>query len=284
MVARCGLMAAARTGTPAVVFLVVAALAIAPAFAQPGGRRGPGAGPNAGPGAGRGPAGPSVGGPGGPGGLGSPGLGVPGAGAPGAGAVPRVPPVPVPGAPATPVTVPAVPPPASPLPPSGRAAAGAMAFTPEWYAQHPDAWQHPKPYAEWRSAPVPPAAVVNAFFGTDGGANPSLTTMTNVEWLSLGVFASPARAGGQPTSLQQLALSKSGQLKGVMYDAATGVVQPISGMAEVGTGKVSWNVGQAGSLGYETSLDELLKQAPAVTVATPAGRQAGSLTLVPAGK
>lgn len=284
MVARCGLMEAARTGTPAVVFLVVTALAIAPAFAQPGGRRGPGAGPNAGPGAARGPAGPSVGGPGGPGGLGSPGLGAPGAGAPGAGAVPRVPPVPVPGAPAAPVTVPAVQPPASPLPPSGRAAAGAMAFTPEWYAQHPDAWQHPKPYAEWRSAPVPPAAVVNAFFGTDGGANPSLTTMTNVEWLSLGVFASPARAGGQPTSLQQLALSKSGQLKGVMYDAATGVVQPISGMAEVGTGKVSWNVGQAGSLGYETSLDELLKQAPAVTVATPAGRQAGSLTLVPAGK
>jgi hypothetical protein len=207
-------------------------------------------------------------------------LGGPGAGTPGVGTAPRVP-----GAPATPgaVAVPQLPPsaPAS-LPPSGRAVAGPAPFTPEWYAQHPDAWQHPKPYGEWRSAPVPPAAVVSAFFGTDGGANPSLTATTNVEWLSLGVFSSPARAGGQPTSFQQLAVSKAGQLKGVLFDAATGAVQPISGLAEVSSGKVSWSVGPAGGLGYESSLEELLKQAPAVTVATPAGRQPATLVLVPA--
>lgn len=159
--------------------------------------------------------------------------------------------------------------------------AGPAPFTPQWYAQHPDAWQHPKPYAEWRSAPVPPAAVVSAFFGTDGGANPSLTASTNVEWLSLGVFSSPARAGGQPTSFQQLAVSKAGQLKGVMFDAETGAVQPISGLAEVSSGKVTWTVGPAGGLGYETSLDELMKQAPTVTMATPAGRQPGTLVFVP---
>jgi hypothetical protein len=40
--------------------------------------------------------------------------------------------------------------------------------------------------------------------------------------------------------------------------------------------------GPAGGLGYESSLAELLKQAPAVTVATPAGRQPATLVLVPA--
>jgi hypothetical protein len=55
--------------------------------------------------------------------------------------------------------------------------------------------------------------------------------MTNVEWLPLGVFTSPARSGG---------------------------------------------------LAYESSLDELLKQAPAATIVTPAGRQSHSLVLVPA--
>jgi hypothetical protein len=198
--------------------------------------------------------------------------------APGAGAAPRVP-----VAPATPAAVPQLPPTTpSTVPASGRTVAGPVPFTPEWYAQHPDAWQHPKPYAEWRSAPVPPAAVMNAFFGTDGGANPSLTASTNVEWMSLGVFSSPARAGGQPAVFQQLAVSKAGQLKGVLFDAATGAVQPLSGLAEVSSGKVTWSVGQSGGITYETSLDELLKQAPAATVTTPAGPQPATLVLVPA--
>lgn len=253
-------------------------VALTPSQAQPGGRRGPGPGAGAGPGAGpgRGAAGPSVGGPGGPGGLGSPGPG-----ASGPAVAPRAP---VPIAPAAPAAV-AVPqqPLAAPatLPPSGRGAAGPTPFTPEWYAQHPDVWQHPKPFAEWRSAPVPPAAVVSAFFGTDGGANPSLTATTNVEWLSLGVFSSAGRTGGQPTMFQQLAVSKSGQLKGVMVDTATGTVQPLSGLVEVSSGEVSWKVGPSGGLAYETPLDEILKQAPAVMLVTPAGRQPGTLVFVP---
>ena len=84
------------------------------------------------------------------------------------------------------------------------------------------------------------------------------------------------------TSFHQLAVSKSGQLKGVMTDTATGAVQPIAGLAEVSSGKVSWNVGPSGGLAYESSLDELLKQAPAATIVTPAGRQPHSLVLVPA--
>lgn len=256
----------------AMAVIVAVGMAVPSAQGQPGGRRGPA--PNAGPGGGRGAAGPSVGA---PGGLGSPGAGAPGAGSPGLGTAPRGP---VPVAPATPAAVAVPPPPSGPQ--AARAVAGPAPFTAEWYAQHPDAWQHPKPYAEWRAAPVPPAAVVSAFFGTDGGANPNLTTMTNVEWLPLGVFTSPARPGGQATSFHQLAVSKSGQLKGVMTDTATGAVQPIAGLAEVSSGKVSWNVGPSGGLAYESSLDELLKQAPAATIVTPAGRQPHSLVLVPA--
>jgi len=270
-----------RWGSLTVVLVAAVAVVISSAEGQPGGRRAPG--PGAGPGAGRGPSGPSPGGAGGPGGPGSPGLGAPGTGGPGLGApgVGTAPRVPVPVAPATPaaVAVPQVPPSG---PQAARGVAGPPPFTPEWYAQHPDAWQHPKPYAEWRAAPVPPAAVVSAFFGTDGGANPSLTASTNVEWLSLGVFSSPARAGGQPTVFHQLAVSKAGQIKGVMVDTATGAVQPLSGLAEVSSGKVNWSVGQSGALSYESSLDELLKQAAAVTSVTPAGRQPGTLVLVPA--
>lgn len=195
------------------------------------------------------------------------------------GTAPRVPVVP---STPSPVALPQLPPSGpSSVAPSGQAVAGPAPFTPEWYARHPDAWQHPKPYAEWRSAPVPPAAVVSAFFGTDGGANPNLTAMTATDWLPLGVFASPARGGGPPTTFQQLAVSKAGQLKGVMADVATNSVQPISGIADVLSGKVSWTVGQAGGIGYESSMEELLKQAPAVTVIAPAGRQPATLALVP---
>jgi len=275
MLARLG----AANGFRGILVLVATfVLATAAAQAQPGGRRGPGPGAGAGPGAGpgRGPGGPSHGGPGGAGGLDSPGPAAPGPAAPPRAAVPVAPTVPAAVAvPQQPLVAPAT------GPSSGRVAVGPAPFTAEWYAQHPDAWQHPKPYAEWRSAPVPPAAVVSAFFGTDGGANPSLTATTNVEWLSLGVFSSAARSGGQNTVFQQLAVSKSGQLKGVMVDTATGVVQSLSGLAEVSSGRVSWDVGPSGGLSYETSLDELLKQAPAVTLATPAGRQPGTLVFVP---
>lgn len=154
-------------------------------------------------------------------------------------------------------------------------------FTPPWYAQHPDAWQHPKPYADWRSTPAPPLAIVNAFFGI-GPENPALAPMTTAEWLPLGVFTTPPHAGSQPTSFQQIAVSKAGQVKGVMFDAATNTVQSISGLCDVLSHKITWSVGPADALGFETTLDEMLKQAPAVSVISSSGAQPGSLVLVPA--
>ena len=68
--------------------------------------------------------------------------------------------------------------------------------------------------ASRRSTPVPPLAVVNAFFGV-GPENPALAPMATAEWLPLGVFTTPPHAGSQPTSFQQIAVSKAGQVKGI---------------------------------------------------------------------
>ncbi len=268
------------------------------ATAQPGGRNSPGPGRGSpglgGPGPGMGGAGksgpgmqsPAARGPGmagpGAGGPGGPGMAGPGGLPPGA-----IPPGGIP-----PGVVPAGaaagqaprPPAAVAVPQAGnapRSASNLPPFIPAWYAQHPDAWQHPKPYADWRSTPAPPMAVVNAFFGI-GPENPALAPMTTAEWLPLGVFTTPPHAGSQPTSFQQIAVSKAGQVKGVMFDAATNTVQPISGLCDVLSHKITWSVGQVGSLGFETTLDEMLKQAPAVSVISSAGTQPGSLVLVPA--
>lgn len=242
------------TGVVASGLLVVSLLA-GEVWAQPGGRRGPGPAPAASPG--RGPAGPAVGGPGGP-------------GAAGVGGSPRGPATPLPGgAPAAGAQQPA----------AQTARTAAAPFTPVWYSQHPDAWQHPKPYADWRSSPVPPAAVVNAYFGAGGATNPNVAALTAVEWLSLGVFTPPVQPGVPPTSYQQLAVSKAGQVKGVMFDAAANSVQPISGTVDVASRKVTWSVGTSGGLGFQSSLDELVKPAPAVTVVTASGSQPGTLVL-----
>jgi hypothetical protein len=155
-------------------------------------------------------------------------------------------------------------------------------FTSAWYAQHPDAWQVPKPYADWRSTPVPPTAVINAYFGGTGATNPNLAALTTVDWLPLGVFAPPAPPGGQPTTFQQIAVNKSGQVKGVMFDAASNLVQAMSGTVDVASRKMTWSVGPTGGLTFESSIDELVKPAPAVTVVTVAGRQPGTLVLMPA--
>jgi hypothetical protein len=41
-----------------------------------------------------------------------------------------------------------------------------------------------------------------------------------------------------------------GQVKGVMFDAATNSVQPISGLCNPSSRQVTWTVGQAGGLRF----------------------------------
>jgi hypothetical protein len=155
-------------------------------------------------------------------------------------------------------------------------------FTAAWYAAHPDAWQHPQPYAEWRSSPIPPAVVVNAFFAGTAPANPSLAAALASEWLSFGVFTPPSAPNAPATTFQQIAAAKSGEIKGVFFDAATNTVQPVAGRIDPTSRSARWTVGTSQSLSFETTIDELAKQAPAVTVVTPTGGRPGQLVLVPA--
>ena len=235
------------TTTAILAVLIVAGVSLA----QPGGGRSSGPG--------RGPSGPSIG---------------PGAGGPGHGNAGRGPgPAPAAGVPhqAQPVT------PVPPPPPAARS----TPFTPAWYGQHPDAWQHPQPYAEWRSSPLPPAVVVNTFFGGTSPANPALAAAVASEWLPFGVFTPPMAAGAAPTTFQQIAAAKTGEIKGVFYDATSNTVQPIAGRVDPATRVAAWSVGASGSVSFETTLDELTKPAPTVTVVTAGGRQPGQLVLSP---
>lgn len=230
------------TAAAAIVCLVIAGVS----EAQPGGPRGPG----------RGPSGPSLG----------PGAGGPGHGGPGRG-------------PASPVPAANVPhqPQAAPAPVAARS----VPFTAAWYGQHPGVWQHPQPYAEWRSSPLPPAVVVNTFFGGTAPANPALAKAVSAEWLPFGVFTPPAAPGTVATTFQQLAATKAGEIKGVYYDAASNTTQPIAGRIDLSTRSATWSVGSPATLSFETTLDELTKPAPAVTIVASTGRQAGQLVLAP---
>lgn len=230
--------------TLATAVLVAACGAIA-SGAQLGGRKSPG--PS------HGPAGPSLG-PGGPG--------------RGAGPGPGGPAMTQPSHQAQPAAQPAQTQPTRPAP-----------FTPVWYGQHPDVWQHPQPYAEWRTSSIPPAVVINAFFAGTPPTNPAMAAVLSSEWLPLGVFTPPLAPGAVPTSFQQIAASKAGEVKGVMYDATTNATQPLTGHVDLASRKVTWSVGTPGVMGFESTLDELIKPAPTVTVVSAAGRQPGQLVL-----
>ena len=232
------------TTMAALACLVVATIA----EAQPGGGRAPGPG--------RGPSGPSIG---------------PGAGGPGHGNAGRGPggPMPAPNVPHQPQ--------AAPAPAVPRSAP----FTAAWYGQHPGVWQHPQPYAEWRSSPLPPAVVVNTFFGGTAPASPALAKAVSAEWLPFGVFTPLAAPGAAATTFQQLAATKAGEIKGVYYDAVSNTTQPIAGRIDLSTRSATWSVGSPATLSFETTLDELTKPAPAMTIVAASGRQAGQLVLAP---
>lgn len=123
--------------------------------------------------------------------------------------------------------------------------------------------------------------VVNTFFGNTPPANPAIAAAVASGWLSFGVFTPPTAAGTASATYQQIAAAKSGEIKGVFYDAASNTAQPIAGRIDVSTRAAKWSVGTSGSLSFETTLDELTKPAPAVTVVTTAGRAPGQLVLAP---
>lgn len=162
------------------------------------------------------------------------------------------------------------------------AAAETIAFTPDWYAKHPQAWRPTKSSADWwKTADV---ATITAWLGqpvtaagtaagngggvaTAGGASVGADGLQSVlvlpaghqnavgpadsDWLPLGVFAvvppDAAQQSDQAHNYQQLAVDRQGTIKGNFFDMISGTVQPIAGTVDRTALTASWTVGANGS-------------------------------------
>jgi hypothetical protein len=168
--------------------------------------------------------------------------------------------------------------------PAATPAAESVAFTADWYAKHPQAWQPAKSPADWwKNSDV---ATITAWLGqpvqlvmaggtaadsgnavataggTDAGADGLQSVLVlpaghqnavgpaDSDWLPLGVFA-VVPPGTQDTAqahnYQQLAVDRQGAIKGNFYDTLSGTVQPITGTVDRTSLVASWTVGANGS-------------------------------------
>ena len=160
------------------------------------------------------------------------------------------------------------------------AAAETIAFTPDWYSKHPEAWRPAKLPADWWKTadvakitgwlgqPVTAAGttVGNGGVATAGGVDASADGLRSVlvlpaghqnavgpadsDWLPLGVFAvvpPGTQDSAQAHNYQQLAVDRQGTIKGNFFDAISGTVQPITGTVDRTALTASWTVGANGS-------------------------------------
>ena len=162
--------------------------------------------------------------------------------------------------------------------PSKTKTAESMAFTPDWYAKHPQAWRPTQPSTDWWQAAS--AATITAWLGqpvtaagtaasdsaavTTAGAvgddglqsvlvlpaghdNQAAPAASDADWLPLGVFGVAPEGTSQPHVYQQLAVDRKGGIKGTSYDAISGTSQPIEGTIDRTSSMASWTVGTNGS-------------------------------------
>lgn len=171
-----------------------------------------------------------------------------------------------------------------------------QAFTPAWYAEHPNAWRYTHPYAQWWAVAGVAGlsswlgySVASASTATTGTTTAAATTQpvaaetssaaaettanqaaaappADLEWLPLGVFATSPKGASQAHVYQQLAVSKQGELKGNYYDAISNAVQPITGSIDRETRKATWSIGTKGGATFETTLDALVETPSTVTM------------------
>ncbi|NDC63180.1 MAG: hypothetical protein EBZ59_04155 [Planctomycetia bacterium] len=166
------------------------------------------------------------------------------------------------------------------------------AFTPSWYASHPDAWRPPQPLDPWTTTDAAGLdAWLNRSVRTAAGAAADATAVTaagavapdgtrsvlvlpaghddgTAECLTLGVFAPIAPGDSGAHSRQLLAVDREARIKGTFYDALSGTAGPISGSIDRETRTASWTLGKSGSR-FEAPLEALTS--PARTVAVTAG-------------
>jgi hypothetical protein len=176
-------------------------------------------------------------------------------------------------------------------------------FTPQWYAEHPNAWQATHPHADaWAVATAASvAAWINAAAyagGTDTVVVESGTSDTAPEateeptsseatgttdaaaiaasdpsqWLSIGVFALAQTGQSEPTTLIQLAVNKQGQLNGSYYDLVSDNGTPVSGQVDTNTERAAWTVGENSKNVFATNIETLTADNGPVTLHLPNGK------------
>lgn len=168
-------------------------------------------------------------------------------------------------------------------------------FTADWYAEHPGAWRYAHPYAGWWG--VAGTAGLAAWLGYSIGAGSSAaatstaTTTTagtaaeasaaaeatasaetpaappaDLEWMPLGVFATGPKGVEHAHVYLQLAVSRTGEIKGNYYDAVSDATHPISGSIDRDTRKATWSVGKGAT--FATTLESLTQTPSDVTMKT----------------
>ena len=151
--------------------------------------------------------------------------------------------------------------------------AGEQPFTPGWYVNHPASWQYTHPHADawavatigtvaaWLGIPaLPPADAASGenVFTTQSIAPPA--TLPEVgDYLPLGVFALGPHGAHDASALVQLALSKSGELRGTYYDIVTGQEQPIRGQFDKQTQLAAFKLESPHAAEFEISLVSLTR-------------------------
>lgn len=201
----------------------------------------------------------------------------------------------------------------SPFSQSAAAASPAIiAFTPDWFAKHPEAWRPTtSPSDWWNSAdaaaitswlgqpinaagtaadPVGGVATAGAADVGDDGLRSVLVlpaghqngaNATDADWLPLGVFAvvpAGTQDSGQAHNFQQLAVDRKGTIKGNFYDTLSGTIQPITGTVDRTTLVASWTVGANGSR-FTAPMRSFTGQPRTASVST--GGQTRDLQLMP---
>jgi hypothetical protein len=174
-------------------------------------------------------------------------------------------------------------------------------FTPQWYAQHPNAWQATHPHADaWAVATAASVAAwvgSAAYAGTDtvvvesgtteegtttdeSTTDETTTTGTTTtaaaadptEWLTIGVFALAQTGQTEPTTLIQLSVNKQGLLNGTYYDLVSDNGTPIAGQIDTTTERAAWTVGPNSKNVFTTTIETLTSETGPAKLNLPGGK------------
>ncbi len=183
-------------------------------------------------------------------------------------------------------------------------------FSPAWYAQHPNAFKFTHPHAgvgaaavvttaavaRWMTVPYASSsstAVVSGGYAsepaatttTEAAAEPSSTAQEplpgdlapvadDAHWMPIGVFALKPAGQTEATRVIQLAVSREGIVRGSHYDLISDHVQDVRGAVNKQDLRITWTIGETGSVLFEMPLDEFSREPGRVTLHFPGGQQA----------